>query len=180
MRHAGHIRSCNGGWRVQAKNCNRIIYGPSRAHKSDADADLKQSRTAKTREEYRDILRQLQKTAKRQRDERILRQCGHVRLSGGGWQVKASVGYRAIYGPYRAHKSEADADLKQARTAKTREEYRSILSQLKQATQFTASGDGGEDTPPRKRICSQRNPLSSAAAGIHNRSPKLDCERSQF
>ena len=50
---------------------------------------------------------------------------------------------------------DADADLKQARTAQTREEYRSILLQLEKATQATACSETEEDAHPRKRVCSE-------------------------
>ena len=43
------------------------IYGPYRECHRAAEDDLKQARTARTRDEYRDIIRQLQKTAQSDR-----------------------------------------------------------------------------------------------------------------
>ena len=43
------------------------IYGPYRECQRAAEDDLKQARTARTRDEYRDIIRQLQKTAQSDR-----------------------------------------------------------------------------------------------------------------
>ena len=73
----GTIRLESNGWRVTAgvearlragKLLCRNAYGPTRLCKRDAEADLKQARTAKTREEYRDILRQLHKIARSRGD----------------------------------------------------------------------------------------------------------------
>ena len=65
----GSVSPHGNFWRVVSTFESRRIPGPCRARKSDAYADLKQARMAETREEHHQIIRQLQKTAQRQRDE---------------------------------------------------------------------------------------------------------------
>ena len=183
----GRCQRHSKGWRASAKVGGRTINGPTRLNERDADADLKEARTAQTREEYRRILGQLQARAAQMREESYggptrsltarsentecnmvashanpeairvstrrkggkamqlanstkrseaarvnqygLMPCnmGTCRPHGNGWRAVATLRRRTVVGPYRASKRKADMDLKQARTAQTREEYCNIL-----------------------------------------------------
>ena len=48
------------------------------------------------------------------------------------WRVAAKIEGRVTYGPYRRCQQQAEYDLKQARKAKTKEEYRNILRRLRE------------------------------------------------
>ena len=65
----GRCQRHSKGWRASAKVGGRTINGPTRLNERDADADLKEARTAQTREEYCHILRQLQARAAQMREE---------------------------------------------------------------------------------------------------------------
>ena len=141
----GNIRRCSThsastgrliGWQVTAAPTGRLIRGPVRRSKRKACVDLEKARRAQTWEEYQDIIRQMRKPRMEVWDT--------VMHWGNGWRVTAApLGY-LIHGPYRAYKSDADADLKRVRIAKTLKEYRSILLQLTE-----------EDAQLRKRACSE-------------------------
>ena len=177
-------RSDSNGWRVtteQPGNMMSFSHGPYRACKSIAYADLKQIRRDRTREEYCDIPRQSKEpdrvpsgqykyvckehsdaaisrsyrmrnspTGDRLRSGRANRKpvshLGTTRAHGNGWRVVATMKNLTICGPYRVNKSDADADLIQARTAKSREEYDRILRRLKQTIRATASSEIEEET----------------------------------
>ena len=130
-----------------------------------AEADLKEARSAQTQVEYCRILAQLKQTARcplepysvarnspSDRDAdgpygtcKPVSQLGSVRSHGNGWRVVATIEDRTICGPYRVNKSDADIDLNQVRTAKTRREYAGILWQLKETIRATASSETEED-----------------------------------
>ena len=141
-RQNGIISRYGNGWRVTAVPAGHYICGPFRARKRDADDDLKKARTAKTGEEYRDIISLLHfdiksgshvvrnDTVRRYAGRKGVSRLGTISRFGIGWRVRAAPTGHVIYGPYRVCRQAADADLKQVRTAKTREEYRSILLQL--------------------------------------------------
>ena len=196
----GRCQRHSKGWRASAKLGGRTINGPTRLNERDADADLKEARTAQTREEYCHILRQLQARAAQMREESyggptrlrtarsentdcgmivshldpdvirgstrrkggkamqlvtsmkrseaarcnqhsmsirrshgnrfMLCNMGTCRPHGNGWRAVAKLRRRTVVGPYRVSKRKAYMDLKQARTAQTREEYCNILSRL--------------------------------------------------
>ena len=141
----GSIAAHGKGWRVNVTVKNQVVHGPYRVNKSDAVTDLQQIRTGETREECRSILLNLKKgnqsitrnateeeAKSRKRRVRVSR-LGIISPHGNGWRVAASPVDGRIVGPCRMHESEADADLKHCRAAKTREEYRSNLIQLKLA-----------------------------------------------
>ena len=50
-----------------------------------------------------------------------------------GWRVRVNIGGRTVCGPYRWERSDADADLSQARGAETQEGYCNILKQLRES-----------------------------------------------
>ena len=62
-----------------------------------------------------------------------------------GWRVRATIGGRTVCGPYRLERSDADADLSQARGAETHEGYCNILKQLRESAQ---SSGGWSATQP--------------------------------
>ena len=62
-----------------------------------------------------------------------------------GWRVVVKIEGRLTYGPYRMCKSDADDDLRQAREAKTREEFRNILLELRKSRQHAAHNKKEED-----------------------------------
>ena len=151
------VGSNNYKWRVKAKVEDPVreidvdAYGPFRELKTEAENDLKQAQAAQTRKEYGNILRRLQTIARNQQDDaekaveeqdardeiidpdaltvddRVVAIRG--RPHGQGWRVQAKVGCRTVCGPYRAKKSDADADLGKARKAAS-EEYRNNLLRL--------------------------------------------------
>ena len=65
---------------------------------------------------------------------------GAVHLHDNGWRVIATVGGRTVHGPLRLQKRDADADLAQARSAQTQEEYSSILTQMRESGQSSRGG----------------------------------------
>ena len=178
----GNISAHGKGWRVIVNGGSRQVYGPCRVNKCDADADLQQIRTGKSWEECRSILLKLNKgtrsitsngteeeSTSRKRTVSVSR-LGIVTPHGNGWRVTAAPVHGTIVGPYRANESAADADLKYCRAAKTREEYRSNLLQLKLAaaqqalreyqdiirrlrkTIQTSAGGDNNDTQARKYV----------------------------
>ena len=157
------IGSNNYAWRVKARVEDPVhegpvdAYGPFRVLKTEAENDLKQARSAQTRKQFGIILRQLQAIARCQRhetekipeqqevvdenidpvastvDDRVV--ATHGWPHGTGWRVQAKIGLNTVCGPYRAKKSDADADLVKVRKAAS-EEYRSSLLRL-QKTNLT-------------------------------------------
>ena len=77
-------------------------------------------------------------------------QLGTTRAHGKGWRVVASVKDRTVCGPYRVNKSDADADLMQARTAKSQEDYDGILRRLKETIRAAASSEIEEDASSKR------------------------------
>ena len=130
----GNIRRHSNGWRAEAKLMGTKINGPTRKTIQAADADLKRARASHTRQEYRRVLGLLRKKAMTQRaweDRRVISRLGAVTRWRDGCRVTYAYGGQAAYGPYRSHRAEALNDLRRARTAKSREEFRSVLVQLK-------------------------------------------------
>ena len=93
---------------------------------------------------------------------------GRVSAHGNGWRVGASVDSRHIHGPYRARKGDADEDLKRARTAKSREEFASILRKLYKVTPTEVSSENDHHAQPEvqsfaKYVCDSAKPLMKGA-----------------
>ena len=141
-------RSSTCRFRMVATIEKVLIYGPYRECRRDAEADLKRAREAQTREEYRDNVRQLQKTstfrkakakAKATRDglQRLIRRIVSIRRYNNGWRVAAAPTGDFIHGPFRVTKRQARGDLEKARRAQTPEEYCEILRQLKKAVRLS-------------------------------------------
>ena len=65
---------------------------------------------------------------------------GAVATHKDGWRVRATIEGRTVNGPVRLQKRDADADLAQARSAQTQDEYSSILKQMRESAQ-SSSGD---------------------------------------
>ena len=74
---------------------------------------------------------------------------GAANLHNSGWRVVATVGGHTVHGPFRLQKRYADADLAQARSAQTQDEYCSILKQMRESAQ-SSSGDAH---PVARPVC---------------------------
>ena len=139
-------------WRVVASVDGRRVYGPSRVRKAQADADLKRARRAQTRQEYAEILTRSGRIRTRRRfnyAEIPIAQLGVITADSNGWRVsmcakKTDTGTlsraqrNCPHGPYRARRSIALADLKQARKAQSHAEFCDTLRQLEQAVSLPA------------------------------------------
>ena len=134
LHESGYIEPHFGsGWRVLFKyQKHKVVRGPTRAHETEAQSDLRQARTARTPDEFRCILRQLHRTDGHRRTS--LETVGRTTQHGPGWRATAKLG-RQIKGPTRALRSEAEDDLTRARAARTREEFGKILERLREAAQ---------------------------------------------
>ena len=176
-RSIGTISTHGKGWRVNVNVKNQTTHGPYRVNISDAVADLKQMRTGKTGEECQSILLQLKKARSNETEEETRSRRRRVTASrldivsqhGNARPITDAPVADTIGGPCRTHESENDANLKHCRFAKTWEEHRNIINQLKltdgkpavqehsgtsrrfQKTIQTSSGDENkDDARPRK------------------------------
>ena len=72
---------------------------------------------------------------------------GNVSSHADGWRVRAKVGGISVYGPFRAQRRDADADLLRARAASSHEGYRAVLNELLEDARLgrdVADSGGGE------------------------------------
>ena len=72
---------------------------------------------------------------------------GNASSHADGWRVRAKVGGISVYGPFRAQRRDADADLLRARAASSHEGYCAVLNELLEEARLgrdvADSGGGG-------------------------------------
>ena len=178
---SGIVSHHSNGWRVAAAPTGHLIYGPYRTHRREADADLKEVRTAKTRQEYRNILLRLKKEARAtacrkikygapKGDRKQTSLLGTSTYYDAGWRVVVKIEGRLTYGPYRMFKSDADDDLKQAREAESREEFRNILLKLRKSKQHAVHDKKEEDDVTVEQV------EETSAISTSERSMRANCK----
>ena len=78
---------------------------------------------------------------------------GNIRYRRGWWLVEAEINGHKVYGPERHQKADAEADLLEAQTSQTQEEYRNVLLRLQGKEQIglaQAAMDGVKANGPQR------------------------------